>query len=149
MTNRIDIYKNGDLKEECEAESFIIFIMEDDHVRCIENLDPNAAELAGLCSALGKVKAEIESDITQFMLHMLIDLLDDTEDEESSETEEHLKSDALATKPERVEMTPEVIEAITKQAKKQADKAESSKTANHKTLAKKLSVLAKTLTDRI
>lgn len=144
MMNGFDIYVDGVLKKQCETDSFIIVALEGDSMSCIRRNPQKATDLVKLYNALIRVATDLGGDVTDIVNHIDC-FIEAIAEEDSSEEEEHMEVEGS----ERVEMTPEVIEAITKQEKKQANKPDSSKTAKRKALTKKLSALAKTLKDRV
>lgn len=138
MKNEIRIYENGVLKKQLETEKYIMVAIEGDSVKPIRNMSA-VTPIEAMCMF---IELLVETATFSKIIPSLI--LDITELNELIETEESATADK-PTEIEKVEMTPEVIEAIVQQSKQRANRARSPKSTVRRSVAKMLVSLAKRL----
>ncbi len=140
MKNEICIYENGIMKEQFDTDNCILIYLEDNEVRCYQNLEVTVFELQMICCALLKQATDLGEEVAKaIFVNDVVPFIDTPEDEEPDETKEYAKAEEL-DKVERVEMTPEIIEAIIQQTK-QTDTKRPLKATVGIAMAKKLSSL--------
>ncbi len=131
MAYEFQIYEDGVMKEQFETDNYCLLAMEGDDIRSVQRLSLSPIEAMILFIALRKEADELGESIAEKYPELLY--------------MREIKSAEEPIKAERVEMTPEVIEAIVRQARKRADRHKPATSTVRRIVAKMLSSLRRAL----
>ena len=131
MAYEFQIYEDGVMKDQFETENYYLLAMEGDDIRSVQRLSLSPIEAMILYIALRKEADELGESIAEKypgLLYM-----------------RDIKSAEEPIKAERVEMTPEVIEAIVRQAKNCTERQKPTTSTVRRAVAKMLLSLRRAL----
>ena len=146
MAHEIEIYEDGILEKQYETENYILVVIEDNSVDCSGSLNANLIEEIGLLTALLGATEDLCKLVTERLIKMG-DIHEVVNEEDPVETDYFAKTEELA-ETNRVEMTPEVIEAIVRQAKNRTERQKPATSTVRRTVVKMLLSLRRALSAR-